>query len=144
MHFLGHYDFDMKRIVSILFCITVRFLRSIRPNKSPVFLVSTLKNSIPLNTVNIRLNRKDISYSLKCSLKKCEVSFADDIHKMVVLQCSNAKYFFLEPVTGEFPAQRASNAENVSIWWRHHVINQCWPIMEAYLTSQTKKIKIVN
>ena len=27
------------------------------------------------------------------------------------------------PVTGEFPAQRASNAENVSIWWRHHVVN---------------------
>ena len=25
------------------------------------------------------------------------------------------------PVTGEFPAQKASNAENVSIWWRHHV-----------------------
>ena len=25
------------------------------------------------------------------------------------------------PVTGGFPAQRASNAENVSIWWRHHV-----------------------
>ena len=23
-------------------------------------------------------------------------------------------------VTGEFPAQRASNTENVSIWWRHH------------------------
>ena len=31
------------------------------------------------------------------------------------------------PMTGEFPAQRASNAENVSIWWRHHV-KQCWPI----------------
>ena len=27
------------------------------------------------------------------------------------------------PVTGEFPAQRASNAENVSIWWRHHEDN---------------------
>ena len=27
------------------------------------------------------------------------------------------------PVTGEFPAQRASNAENVSIWWSHRV----WP-----------------
>ena len=26
------------------------------------------------------------------------------------------------PVTGEFPAQRASNAENVSIWWRHHEV----------------------
>ena len=28
------------------------------------------------------------------------------------------------PVTGEFPAQMASNAENVSIWWRHHT-NGC-------------------
>ena len=26
------------------------------------------------------------------------------------------------PVTGEFPSQRASNADNVSHWWRHHVI----------------------
>ena len=24
------------------------------------------------------------------------------------------------PGTGEFPAPKASNAENVSIWWRHH------------------------
>ena len=28
------------------------------------------------------------------------------------------------PETGEFPAQMASNAENVSIWWRHHGIPQ--------------------
>ena len=26
------------------------------------------------------------------------------------------------PGTGEFPAKMASNAENVSIWWRHHVL----------------------
>ena len=26
------------------------------------------------------------------------------------------------PVTGEFPAQRASNPKNVSIWWRHHAL----------------------
>ena len=26
-------------------------------------------------------------------------------------------------VTGEFPAQMASNEENVSIWWRHHELN---------------------
>ena len=25
------------------------------------------------------------------------------------------------PGTGEFPVQMANNAENVSIWWRHHV-----------------------
>ena len=30
------------------------------------------------------------------------------------------------PVTGEFPAQMASYAENVSIWWRHHE-NIWWP-----------------
>ena len=24
------------------------------------------------------------------------------------------------PETGEFPAQMANNAENASIWWRHH------------------------
>ena len=24
------------------------------------------------------------------------------------------------PMTGEFPAQKASNAENVAIWWHHH------------------------
>ena len=26
------------------------------------------------------------------------------------------------PETGEFPAQMASDAENVSIWWRHHEV----------------------
>ena len=31
------------------------------------------------------------------------------------------------PVTDEFPAQRASNAENVSIWWRHHAESNSEP-----------------
>ena len=31
------------------------------------------------------------------------------------------------PVTDEFHVQRASNAENVSIWWRHHGSNLSWP-----------------
>ena len=30
------------------------------------------------------------------------------------------------PGTGEFPAQMASNTENVSIWWRHHDISPSW------------------
>ena len=28
------------------------------------------------------------------------------------------------PATGVFSAQKASNAENVSIWWRHHAVFQ--------------------
>ena len=31
------------------------------------------------------------------------------------------------PGTGEFPAQMASYAENVSIWWRHH--EQLWELL---------------
>ena len=40
------------------------------------------------------------------------------------------------PVTGEFPAQRASNAENVSIWWRHRETPiVCWYRWEMYAVS---------
>ena len=28
------------------------------------------------------------------------------------------------PVTGEFPARKASNAENVSNWWHHHELSE--------------------
>ena len=28
--------------------------------------------------------------------------------------------------TGEFPAQRVSNMQNVSIWWRHHDTSHCY------------------
>ena len=38
------------------------------------------------------------------------------------------------PVTGEFPAQKASNAENVSIWWRHHA-SICHVIFSACTPS---------
>ena len=36
------------------------------------------------------------------------------------------------PVTGEFPAQRASNTENISIWWRHHVTLGLWYRLKAF------------
>ena len=38
------------------------------------------------------------------------------------------------PGTGEFPAQMASNAENASIWWRHHVsIDKHWVCKRGFL-----------
>ena len=40
--------------------------------------------------------------------------------------------FVNSPVTGEFPAQRASNAENVSIWWRHHGVIQMQEIIKVW------------
>ena len=36
-------------------------------------------------------------------------------------------------VTGEFPAQMASDADNVSIWWRHHVLAGLWHVFVAEL-----------
>ena len=41
------------------------------------------------------------------------------------------------PVTGEFPARRASNAENVSIWWRHHDPWLLWNYVNNGNTSMT-------
>ena len=37
------------------------------------------------------------------------------------------------PVTNEFLAQRAINAENVSIWWRHHDIMRAWMSLWYYV-----------
>ena len=38
--------------------------------------------------------------------------------------------------TGEFPAQMASNAENVSIWWRHH--DEAWRIWTGMALRRNK------
>ena len=35
---------------------------------------------------------------------------------------SSASLAVVWEIPGEFPAQRASNAEKFSIWWRHHVL----------------------
>ena len=51
------------------------------------------------------------------------------------------------PGTGEFPAQMASYAENVSIWWRHHVYvellffaGECNSMTSSVLTALTKQV----
>ena len=52
------------------------------------------------------------------------------------------------PVSGELPAQRASNAENVSIWWRHHVVLKCfvvviyWSIYICLCLSQSNHMHV--
>ena len=46
------------------------------------------------------------------------------------------------PGTGEFPAQMASNAENVSIWWRHHETGIIMQLVTDY--AHGEYIKGVN
>ena len=43
------------------------------------------------------------------------------------------------PGTGEFPAQMASKAENVSIWWRHHGL-----YLTAFLWTAGSEVHIVH
>ena len=45
------------------------------------------------------------------------------------------------PVTGEFPTQRASNTENVSIWWRHH---GPWKIPVVYYVLDRTTLRLLN
>ena len=56
---------------------------------------------------------------------------------------------------GEFPAQRASNAENVSIWWRHHAAikmktrQHAWcgctePLSASYFYSCNNKVTFLT
>ena len=48
------------------------------------------------------------------------------------------------PGTGEFPAQMASNAENISIWWRHHEIHIFSRILDENITSFQLKSLILK
>ena len=44
-------------------------------------------------------------------------------------------------MTGEFPTQRANNAENVSIWWRHHALTVF--MMKTCSAASNDKVSIV-
>ena len=48
------------------------------------------------------------------------------------------------PGTGEFPAQMASSAENISIWWRHHAVcsNGCHFVWSLYAERNVCIIEI--
>ena len=46
------------------------------------------------------------------------------------------------PVTGGFPSQRTSEAENVSTWWRHHA--KPHPCLPQYLSLKMLKFTIMT
>ena len=51
------------------------------------------------------------------------------------------------PVTGEFPAQTAINAVNVSIWWRHHTVLENlinWLIITHRHSVTEKQARVVK
>ena len=48
------------------------------------------------------------------------------------------------PGTGEFPAQMASNAENVSIWWRHHALMKKTPMYKTLSAENPSTLNVIG
>ena len=71
--------------------------------------VSKISNNVIMSAVASQITSLTIVYST-------DYSGADKKAKLRVTGLCEGNSL----VTGEFPAQRASNAQNVSIWWRHH------------------------
>ena len=86
--------------------LVLRFiLYFIKQNRSPK-IAPKHYNDVIMGTIASQITSLTIVYSI--------VSVADQRKHQ-----SSASPAFV-PGTGEFPAQMASYAENVSIWWRHH------------------------
>ena len=89
-----------------------------------IFVIKIIKNSEVANSILAPSNRKE-AYGI-FELMVSQITGASIACSTV---CRSKKTSMLRvtglyegnpPVTGGFPSQRASNAENVSIWWRHH------------------------
>ena len=52
---------------------------------------------------------------------------------------SSASLAFVREFTGEFSAQRASDAEIVYIWWRHYEAHILWGILHIFCILYDRK-----
>ena len=62
-----------------------------------------------------------IASQITCLTIVYSTVYSDTDQKKTSKLCVTGLCVGNSPGTGEFPAQMASNAENVSIWWRHQV-----------------------
>ena len=93
-------------------------------------------NDVIMSAVASQITSLTIVYSTVCSRRRSKKTSKLRVTGLFVVN---------SPVTCEFTAQSASNAENVSIWWRHHdvalrcliplseesIIDQCIPLTKG-------------
>ena len=118
---MGRYQLGIKTILSVSFWVSY----NPRYYNSFILRISSCIDSRGYDCWNIPNNYKHY----------CDVMMASQITSLTIVYSivhsgadqrkhqSSAWLAFVRensPVSGEFPAQRARNAENVSIWWRHH------------------------
>ena len=86
---------------------------------------SDVKNSVSTFIPQYQKSLDDVTMTTMAS----QITSLRDVYSIVYSDADQRKHqssaslaFMWWPVTGEFPAQMASYAENVSIWWRHYVL----------------------
>ena len=92
-----------------------------------------------------------------CYVRRCVVSLLvehcvriwrfhySDVIMSVMASQITSHWHLCGEFTGDPPAQRASNAENVSIWWRHHIL-LCFVVViwEVWWQKQVSRTWISN
>ena len=104
---------EQKEDPAVYFTGTAALIRWIAP------LTMKHLGTILMKTLQWRHNERDGLSNHQCRVCILNSLFLCRSKKTSKL-CVTGLCVGNSPVTGEFPAQRASNAENVSIWWRHH------------------------
>ena len=99
-----------------LLCFVVVWLTSILPNSQGQF-TSLIRITRPLQWRHNGRHGVSNHQPHDCLLNRLFRHRSKKTSKLRVTGLCEGN----SPVTCEFPSQRAINAENVSIWWRHHV-----------------------
>ena len=110
--------------------VVVNFWGTIRPDVDIEFLISSLgvdharvvgeSEGTQPEGVQLEQIREMHNSDLIMSLMVSQITSIAIVYSIVCCGVDQRKH-----QTGEFPAQRASNTENVSIWWHHGLCRYC-------------------
>ena len=87
------------------------------------------------------VNGADLLQLRHIDVMESQITSASTVFLTVCWGTYQRKYWSSASLTGGLPTQRASNTENVSIWWRHHVQASIY-VMIWYITSISHHINI--
>ena len=129
-HMSLYHDFKNNQL-NFMWLLIVRWRLIALEGSRGINTVSTHYNDVIMGTMASQITSLTIVYS---------TVYSDTDQRKHQSSASLAICAGNSPVTGEFPAQMASNAENVSIWWCHHEHLHCmlwWSVVTPFLYLKT-------
>ena len=111
-------EIEMLRITGVLWAESISRKASNAKNFAISWRVHSLEKRKPLWWRHNELDGVSAHRCIDCLLNRLVRRRSKKSSKLRVTGLCEGN----SPVTGEFPAQRASDAENVPIWWRHHAL----------------------